>query len=188
MFTWTSGARSGRDGGTPKRDSGGWAIHRGDASLEGEAGQGDDERYGGAGNDQLYGQDGNDTLSGGAGNDTLSGGAGNDVFLFADALDARTNVDHILDFTSGQDTISLDLSVFSALREAGSLQGRGVFAANSTGTALDDNDYILYNTTTGALLYDADGNGAGVAVQFATLENAPEIKSTDFFAVVSAPV
>ena len=74
----------------------------------------------------------------------------------------------------------MSLSVFRALGEAGSLQGRGVFVANSTGTALDDNDYILYNTTTGALLYDADGSGARVAVRFATLTNKPEIKENDF--------
>ena len=110
------------------------------------------------------------------------GGAGNDVFVFADALDASTNIDRILDFTPGQDKVHLSLSVFSALGEAGPL-GEGLFAANSTGTALDDNDYILYNTTTGALLYDADGSGAGVAVQFATLNNKPEIKENDFFAV-----
>ena len=154
-------------------------------------GLGDDALFGDAGNDQLFGQDGNDffeggagndTLSGGTGNDTLLGGAGNDVFVFADALDASTNIDRILDFTPGQDKVHLSLSVFSALGEAGPL-GEGLFAANSTGTALDDNDYILYNTTTGALLYDADGSGAGVAVQFATLNNKPEIKENDFFAV-----
>ena len=146
------------------------------------SGAGNDLLNGGAGNDYLQGDDGNDTLNSGAGNDTLYGGAGNDVFLFADALDASTNIDRILDFTPGQDKVHLSLSVFSALGEEGPL-GEGLFAANSTGTALDDNDYILYNTTTGALLYDADGSGAGVAIQFATLSNKPEIKENDFFAV-----
>ncbi len=146
------------------------------------SGAGNDLLNGGAGNDYLQGDDGNDTLNSGAGNDTLYGGAGNDVFLFADALDASTNIDRILDFTPGQDKVHLSLSVFCALGEEGPL-GEGLFAANSTGTALDDNDYILYNTTTGALLYDADGSGAGVAIQFATLSNKPEIKENDFFAV-----
>lgn len=58
------------------------------------------------------------------------------------------------------------------------------FRASTTGTATDNNDYILYNTTTGALLYDADGSGSGVATQFATLTTQPTITANDF-AVVS---
>lgn len=48
---------------------------------------------------------------------------------------------------------------------------------------MDDNDSILYNTTTGALLYDADGSGQGVAVQFATLTTKPQVGAGDFLVV-----
>ena len=47
------------------------------------------------------------------------------------------------------------------------------------------NDYLIYNTTTGALYFDADGNGAGLAVQIALLGSAthPVIANTDFLMV-----
>ena len=42
-------------------------------------------------------------------------------------------------------------------------------AITASGTASDGNDFVLYETDTGKLFYDADGNGAGAAVQIATL-------------------
>ena len=49
----------------------------------------------------------------------------------------------------------------------------GEFKASSTGKAADSNDHILYNTTTGALYYDSDGNGPHAAVEFAVEVGAP---------------
>ena len=43
----------------------------------------------------------------------------------------------------------------------------------------DADDHILYNPTTGALSYDADGNGLGLAVQFAVLTTHPAITNAD---------
>ncbi|MDD2950189.1 MAG: hypothetical protein PHU29_05325, partial [Sulfuricurvum sp.] len=56
------------------------------------------------------------------------------------------------------------------------------FVANSTGTAGDSNDYILYNTTTGVLSYDADGAASGAAVEFAILGTSshPSITNANF--------
>jgi len=73
----------------------------------------------------------------------------------------------------------LNKSIFPALLEEGTLAST-YFNSNATGAAADSNDYILYNATTGALSYDADGNGAGAAVQFATLTTKPQITASDF--------
>ncbi len=144
--------------------------------------EGVDIMGGGIGNDTLSSLAGTDTLAGGLGNDSLSGGLGNDTFLFDTALDAATNKDSISDFTSGQDKIALDKDIFSSLTDEGSLPSLS-FLANATGIAGDDNDSIIYNTTSGALFYDADGSGSGAAVQFATLTSKPTIGANDFLVV-----
>ncbi|WP_129790987.1 hypothetical protein [Sphingosinicella sp. CPCC 101087] len=43
---------------------------------------------------------------------------------------------------------------------------------------------IVYNPVTGALLYDADGEGGGAAIQFAMLDNhPPTLAATDFVVI-----
>lgn len=85
---------------------------------------------------------------------------------------ASTNVDTITDFdanpSGGQDKIHLDQTIFTALTSTGTLAA-GNFAANAGGNATDGNDYILYDTASGNLYYDADGTGAGEKTLFATL-------------------
>lgn len=129
------------------------------------------------GNNSLDGGVGIDTLAGGLGNDTLTGGADADVFMFNTALNASTNVDIITDFTHGSDHIYLENAIFNKLTVTGVLKAANFYNA-ATGAA-DANDYIGYNSTTGALYYDADGNGAGTAVQFATLSTHPTLTVAD---------
>jgi Ca2+-binding RTX toxin-like protein len=65
---------------------------------------------------------------------------------------------------------------------ANAISAAADFRTYGTRTAQDDTDFILYNTATGALLYDADGNGAGVAaIEFATLSGHPTIAADNFF-------
>jgi Ca2+-binding RTX toxin-like protein len=132
---------------------------------------------GNAGANYLDGKSGNDVLWGGLGNDTLAGGAGNDVFRFASALNPSANVDTIADFNAANDTIQLDNAIFKALG-AGRLAA-GLFKNLNLGLA-DADDRILYNDTTGTVFYDADGSGAGVAIQFAVLTANPTITAADF--------
>ena len=47
-------------------------------------------------------------------------------------------------------------------------------------TAADANDYLIHNTTTGAVYYDADGSGAAAAVQILQLVGSPTLTATDF--------
>jgi Ca2+-binding RTX toxin-like protein len=134
---------------------------------------------GAAGNDVLIGGAGNDTLIGGAGNDTLTGGADADAFVFNVAASA-TNQDTVTDFVSGADVLRFDNAVFTAIGTDGALKEAAFVAGDFTG-GQDATDRIVYNTTTGALYYDADGSGAAVAVQVAMLEGVASLAATDIF-------
>jgi Ca2+-binding RTX toxin-like protein len=142
----------------------------------------------GSGNDVLTGDGSANTLNGGAGNDTLNGRAGIDIltgdfgadtFVFNTSLNALNNVDVITDFAPVDDTIALAQSVFTTL-PMGTLADTAFF----TGAAAPDaNVHIIYNSSTGALLYDADGSGAGAAVQFATVGTGLTLTHFDFIVV-----
>jgi len=128
-------------------------------------------------NNLLTGNAAANALDGGSGADTLTGGAGDDIFIFSTTLNPTTNIDKITDFTSGVDTILLSSSIFTVLNWAGDLHPDNFRIGTS---ALDGNDFIIFNKTTGALYYDPDGTGATVQVQFSTLAGAPVVAATDF--------
>jgi large repetitive protein len=121
-----------------------------------------------------------DTFIGGEGNDTLTGGSSADTFRFNTALNSATNVDTITGFqANGTDHIQLGTSIFASL--SGSILASANFAANAGGNAADGNDYILYDTSTGNLYYDADGNGGGAKTLFAKLTGVTgTVDNTDF--------
>ncbi|WP_310467051.1 calcium-binding protein [Sphingomonas sp.] len=135
---------------------------------------------GGAGNDSLNGGAGADQLYGGPGHDSLTGGTGADRFIFNATLNAATNLDIILDFSVVDDTIVLDQTIFGALPSSGTLAP----AAFHIGTAAHDaDDRIIYDTTTGRIYYDADGNGAGAQVLFAQIGAGFALTNADFLMV-----
>ena len=146
-------------------------------------GAGNDTLYGEKGNDTLYGNSGNDLLRGGTGNDVLYGGTGKDLFRLDAALSASTNVDRIRDFSVADDTIQLENAIFTRFGTHTGPIASGNFKASTSGRATDSNDYILYETDTGKILYDADGNGAGGAVEIAVVGTQLAMTSADFVLV-----
>jgi Ca2+-binding RTX toxin-like protein len=121
----------------------------------------------------LIGGDGNDTLNGRDGIDRFNGGAGDDVVMFDSAIDEGDNIDIVSNFNIADDSIWLDSAIFTGL--APGQLGASQFAE---GTASGSGPQIVYNGTTGALFYDADG--VGDATQFAVLLGAPDVDASDF--------
>ena len=118
-------------------------------------GAGNDRIFAGAGSDTINAGSGDDFIVGGPGRDQLTGGAGADVFVFMDL--AEDGPDTITDF-SNTNKLLFDTAVFTQLVGA---------TANNLriGTApLDADDYLVYNSARGVLMYDADGNGPGNGV------------------------
>jgi Ca2+-binding RTX toxin-like protein len=167
-------------------------------------GSGDDKLSGGTGNDALVGGDGNDTLIGNAGGDVLVGGAGSDA-LYGNAANGKNDAmsdtfvfnaplasgrDAVYGFeANGIDKIALDPALFAALGGGltAGLDG-SEFRASAGGQAADANDFLLYDTATGNLYYDADGNGAGARIWFATLSGASGTVDATDFTVVPPPL
>ena len=132
---------------------------------------------GNAGINVLQGLGGDDYLQGRAGNDTLTGGAGNDKFLFNTTLNAATNVDTITDMTAGVDLIRLDDAFFAGIGAVGVLNAD---AFHIGAAAADAEDRIIYNSATGQLFFDSNGNAAGGSTQFANLATGLALSNTDF--------
>ena len=156
-------------------------------TLKGAAGNdiltalaGNDILDGGLDKDQLFGGDGNDKLFGNAGSDKLTGGKGKDTFVFNTAPDKSTNVDKILDFKSVDDTIQIDNKYFKTVGGNGKLKAE-VLAFGKK--ALEKDDHLIYDKSTGNLSYDADGIGKTAAIKIAILSNKAVLKVSDFFVI-----
>jgi Ca2+-binding RTX toxin-like protein len=117
-------------------------------------------------------------LLGKAGSDTLIGYGGADTFHFDTALGAA-NIDTIMDYNVAADTVQLDDAIFAGLAV-------GTLAASAFrigAAAADADDRIIYNSTTGALIFDLNGNAAGGATQFATLTAGLAMANNDIVVI-----
>lgn len=138
-------------------------IYAGGGADSVAAGSGADTIWGEGGADFLRGEAGDDLLLGGLGADTLTGGAGADSFAFHSL---RERGDTITDFDSSLDRLEFDAAAFGY----GSQTGRVAAADCVTGTAQDASDHWIYDSAARTLSFDADGNGRGKALVFASFE------------------
>jgi hypothetical protein len=112
----------------------------------------------------LTGGAGNDTLVGLGGNDTLTGGAGSDLFIFNTPTEG---IDRITDFNVIDDTIVVSAAKFGGRLVPGAAIMSNQFVIGSSATT--GVHRFIYNSRTGGLFFDADGNGALASTQIATL-------------------
>ncbi|WEA27509.1 calcium-binding protein [Rhizobium binxianense] len=131
---------------------------------------------GGKGADQLTGGLGNDKLIGKAGADILTGGGGADSFVF-DVKPDNLSVDKIRDFSSAAgDKLLFDHTIFAALSLSKFSDENFVLGTK----ALEADDRLIYDQTSGTLSFDADGSAAGSAVHVADLDKSPALHFSDF--------
>ena len=134
---------------------------------------GHDEIYGWTGNDHLYGGSGDDLLSGNFGDDCIYGESGNDILFGGfgnDYLVGGTGADSFgfIYQTEGIDTI----------QDFNWLEGDQIFIDTLTFGATS-NDQLFYDSSTGALSFDASLTDDIGATTFAILENKPLAFSTN---------
>ncbi|MEF8756318.1 MAG: hypothetical protein V5B60_20670 [Accumulibacter sp.] len=130
--------------------------------------------------DTLSGDGGGNVLSGGNGNDTLSGGLGADTFRFDMLPNAATNRDTISDFNVLDDTIELENAIFASLLSPGTLAATSFRSGAGFSAAADVDDFVIYDSSSGALYYDANGNAGSAPVQIASLGSGLTLSSLDF--------
>ena len=128
----------------------------------------------------IIGGGGNDILNGGGASDRLRGGAGSDAFVFDSALNALSNVDWILDYSVADDRIWLDDGVFTSLTAGGAISA-AAFHIGSAATAAAHR--IIYDATTGTILYDADGVGGDGAIAFARISAGLAMTAAEFLVI-----
>jgi len=136
----------------------------------------------------LTGLDGNDTLLGGSGNDTLVGGNGNDVLTGGSGLEQfvlnapGTGIDSITDFKVIDDTLVVSASQFGGGLTVGTAIDSSQFRIGAGATTATTADHrFIYNSTNGALFFDADGSATtAMAIQLATLSPQLALTAGDF--------
>jgi len=163
-------------------------VLTGSAALDGTGNDLANALTGNAGDNALFGMMGNDTIIGGAGNDTVYGGYGADILTGGDgadwfvfnALETTATKDTIKDFAHGIDRLVFDHTAFAALANAQPLDASQLAFGKSATTAAQ---HLIYNASTGALYYDADGVGGAAQIQVALFSTKPMLEAGDFMLI-----
>ena len=87
------------------------------------------------------------------------------------------------------DSIQLNKSVFTHLKAQSSSSWDNISTMRSldasnfviNASARDNNDYLIYNKTTGELFYDADANGSAAPTPIALLSANLALTNADFY-------
>lgn len=114
------------------------------------------------GADDLRGNGGDDILVGGVGRDTLNGGSGSDIFVLGKA--DVTSTDRVVDFSVAEDWIGIYAGDYGLDEGAGLTGGEldPTYFAIVSGTqkqgTVQGHGQFVYNNTSGALMWDADGS------------------------------
>ncbi|PSF39565.1 hypothetical protein C7H19_01890 [Aphanothece hegewaldii CCALA 016] len=127
------------------------------------------------GNDVILGKNKKDEIVGGLGNDILTGGGNADLFIFQNP---NEGIDRITDFTPSDDLIVIGSSFGGGLISSDIIKSTQ-FVIGTTATTAKHR--FIYNSATGALLFDQDGKGAIAAIQFATLNTGLALTYEDIF-------
>lgn len=91
-------------------------------------------------------------------------------------------IDRIKDFEPFDDTLVLPRSTFAKFDRPGvEYVGSDEFVVGAA--AKDPNDFLIYNSNTGALFYDPDGDGPIAQVQFVKLSPGLALTAADFLVV-----
>lgn len=134
-----------------------------------------------SGNDTIKTGAGDDLIFLGEGADKVWGGQGSDTFVFDQLFDpvvkteyqqdgasvnqvTKVSVHRIFDFDASTDKLGFDIDEFESLAgftATNFVKGPGMNAASPNETGVDD--FLVYDTASGRLYYDADGNGAAEA-------------------------
>lgn len=145
----------------------------------------------GVSNDNITGTRFVDKITAGGGSDTVKAGAGADTIDLTESvqaadiilLDQTTSADTVTGFDL-TDTVQLSKAVYAALGATGAALDATAFVSGAGVVAgADADDRIAYNTSTGDIYYDADGNGGGAAILIATLSGAPALTESNFYVV-----